>query len=444
MIEEIDTTGPAYRKKYTCRMMSQSVNRLTDKNEMVTGVSRKHREYLTHIERLENLHHASNRNRNRTNFTNKLENFRLSKKNKQLDSKELHQMRAFFKTKHDLKFNLVDIAKTKRRLNGSETVFERHLRNGSNEPVFQMEYNRLRHKEQELQLLKDRLEAPNSQILAKRVIDELRNIDLRSMKSDEFRMAKFNLLPPIAKNDDVEKSDVTIVAESNSTEIEGNQEVQSTERIISGSYQYIDTSEVAGKKSKYEIVLNNRSIETTGTKHARNIKSNRKRFSKDVGLPNINSRRPIEGQSTHNETNDLSQCNSKLVENTDKNTTMEIVRREKETEERLADLKEGTKYDIQKRRTSSLIGLLEPRDSLKTLKCFETISKMHLKNSSSNILDRPTPKIQKKRTTKKETQRRSSDVCSLPPLKLNTNLVRELKHQRIRHKKESEGLPKLP
>ncbi|XP_071944118.1 uncharacterized protein [Antedon mediterranea] len=414
-------------------MTSQSSSTLQD--DLVPSINRKHRAYLNHTERLDHLHHVSNKNRDRANFTNKLENFRLQNTNKQIDCNELHQMRALLKFKNDLKFNLVDIAKTKRRLNGSETEFERHLRDGSNEPVFLMEYNRLRQKEHELQCLKDRLEAPNSQILVKRVIDELKNIELRcNMASGEFRTGKFNLLPPISSKDD----DVTDSTTDNHENT--NQQAISSQNLTPTLYQSDRSKEIEANKSKRNKYKDSDEVIMTESIKSQKIKKSRlrmrnstikgKRHSKANVFPRLKQSANPEGKTQNG-----SYCPVQ---------TNERERREKETEERLTDLKEKTKYDIDKRRSSTMLGIIEPRDSLKTLKCFETFTKLHLKNSGASIVERSKPETKIKDKKKRETQRRSSDICKLPPLNLNTNLVRELKYQRIRHKKESEGLPKLP
>ncbi|XP_071509381.1 uncharacterized protein [Diadema antillarum] len=172
--------------------MSVSVQGSSSDSEMVKPlITRKSRQFQTAVERWNTLRQSSSRSFDRLNLRNRFEEDRLTRKHRRITDLSDAQLKELFRVKNEMRVALLDIAKSKRQYVNSESEFESKLRSGRRSPVFQKEYQRLKHKQLELDKLSEQLKGPNAKLLALNLSSELKNVEMKALREASRKEGKY-------------------------------------------------------------------------------------------------------------------------------------------------------------------------------------------------------------------------------------------------------------
>ncbi|XP_072175025.1 uncharacterized protein [Diadema setosum] len=172
--------------------MSVSVQGSSSDSEMAKPlITRKSRQFQTAVERWNTLRQSSSRSFDRLNLRNRFEEDRLTRKHRRITDLSDAQLKELFRVKNEMRVALVDIAKSKRQYVNSESEFESKLRSGRRSPVFQKEYQRLKHKQLELDKLSEQLKGPNAKLLALNLSSELKNVEMKALREASRKEGKY-------------------------------------------------------------------------------------------------------------------------------------------------------------------------------------------------------------------------------------------------------------
>ena len=446
---------------------------------MVKAVNRKSRTFQTPGEKIYSLEEHNTRLRERLLFVNRFEDARLERIQRQITSNERANIGRILRRKDQTKVTLINIASTKRKVQANEGEFERRLKNGTNSPVFTVELDRVRRREQELSGLRRKLQAPNSQFLAAHVRDELRNIESR-LDASPSRLTSTNPSSVAGSYNLNNDQDAGINLTNNHLgERSKNKPVNSSlEELVSEVHTKMSQTNISRPKSsspmneeqesKFPVtqpVEQNKMDQLEGD-IAIPVPSGETNLSRPVKLEDIPENKVISVAIPKRELPPLrvtrnkkqkylalmQQKLSRTLTDRDQEIGNSALNRERHALKRVAELKVKTREDIQGRRTA------DSDDSLGSIKQQETVTRLQTNRTSVGSTQLPTvgkdpekraKPSEKSRAPRKRSRRRGAESAaatgvSLPPIRIDVGILKELKESRMRHKHQSHELPKLP
>ncbi|PIK43650.1 hypothetical protein BSL78_19485 [Apostichopus japonicus] len=438
---------------------------ITDGSKMVKVTLRKSTKHLTPVEKLLSLERNRDRNRNRVHFLNRRENKQLAKRYHGYEQKSSNRMRDILRTKDQMKLDLIELDYSRRK---AKTIceFEKRLREGKGNPVFLKEHLKLVQKEEELAILLDRLNGPNSQMVASHIREELRAINHRvDHSSSSYR---------------IEPNFVNSIEQSQSRTIDKN-EVHGTETIeIEGATHELlkpvhSEPESESKRIEGAVAENEQGYPEQFGLQCDEI-NNEEHINRETKLADILEkveelpRDAVIGQipflsrsdSIFPITSSVSQRRNELpplkVKTRQKhchfvvhrshrprqstlNPTRSAQKRAKHAQKRVTELTEKTRLDMKKDETMRRRKEVDtPRDSLKGIQQAETIARLEVAKKGITL-----PDIKTANSQQQTPRARTVDISiKLPSLKVDRELLSELKRQRYKHKNQSESFPQLP
>ncbi|XP_022104240.1 uncharacterized protein LOC110986579 [Acanthaster planci] len=451
---------------------------------MVKAINRKPRAFQTPGEKSYLLDAHETRLRERLQLVNHVEDTRLARLQRQIASSERANVGRILRRKDQMRVTLINIASSKRKIRANVGDFERRLKNGTNSPVFALEQERIRRKEQELEVLCERLRAPNSQLLAAHVQDELRSIESR-LDASPSRLVS-SQPPSVAETCTPIKPETStdqkiLVNDTTSQPVE-----QTKTMPINNIDHHLD--EMHAKMSK-AIISRPKNSDLLHDHEEGHFPITLSTDFEPKTIPREASRRtPVPKPGTPAELKDASKIQNNVVPvevpvrelpplrvtrsnkqrylalmqqklvrtaNRDREISNSALQRERHAVKRVAELKVKTREDIQGRRTA------DSDDSLGSIKQQEAVTRLQVTRMGSilpGVMEAPERSREKARDhatpaaratgRRRRQSRRATDSAttgvSLPPLRINVEVLKELKESRLRHRHQSHKLPKLP
>ncbi|XP_033641763.1 uncharacterized protein LOC117302076 [Asterias rubens] len=474
-------------------MTSEGVQTILSGDTMVKAVNRKPRTFQTPGEKIYSLEEHDTRLRERLLLVNRFEDARLERLQRQITSNERANIGRILRRKDQTRLTLINIACTKRKLQTNVGSFERRLKNGTNSPIFSVELDRVRRREQELSSLRLKLQAPNSQFLAAHVRDELRNIESR-LDANPSRLTNSTNPSSVAgsythvklTNDkDTETSLITT----------GNSEKMTTDNLkelVDEVHTKMSQTNISTPPGKITPVPEVQEINFPVTQPAleqNKMPDDQLKSSFALSAPSVDKPLNLKLEDIPEKPEDipenkvvsvelpkqelpplrvtrnkkqkyLSLMQQKLVRTSVNERDQEIshsaLKRERHALQRMAELKVKTREDIQGRRTA------DSDDSLGSIKQQEAVTRLKTSQKSQSQLPSVRREEHEKRTKLRDFsraqtlrkrpsgKRRVTDSSTaavgvkLPPLRIDNSILKELKESRLRHRHQSNKLPKLP
>ncbi|XP_070560397.1 gelsolin-related protein of 125 kDa-like [Ptychodera flava] len=330
-------------------------------------------------------------------------------------------------------------------------------------PVFRAEYERLKKKQQKLEKLREELSGPNAFALAKDLNTRLKLVDATIGKKKKMNSAK---LPPIEKSVEDIKEEVEPKAEESQ---EATEQVSETRPLEDESKQQTAKVEITSVEQKVD-----ENLSLPPLQEKRNV---------SVATLNTNSNIPVTALLASNP------VYQRMLQKEQEEREAELKRLEAEEEERkrkaeaakpppplretlFADMCLSKPKKFVRRRSPISGSILKrKRHAEQRMNFYKSQSKLHVErklsnsiNSLNKLANGTSETTSHKKVTRgfdntetastttssddtgkvvRKKKRKEGDLI-LPPIKVDTDLLKELKEHRIKHKKESYGLPNLP
>ncbi|KAJ8021745.1 hypothetical protein HOLleu_39034 [Holothuria leucospilota] len=430
--------------------------RTHDGSTMVKATLRKSSKHLTPVEKWLSLEQNSFRRRNRVHSLNHKETVQLSSRYHVFEQNRSRRMRDILRTKDQMKLTLIDIDHTRQRLRGI-CDFEKRLREGTNSPVFLKEHMKLQRKGEELTLLQNKLHGPNSMIIANQLKEELKAIAYRveedsnpgiskgvtgpyDVQLDETSLSKEMELPLI--DDDVAgetggsggKTDV------GGSHKDGNTSPSQDQVMYDGENS--DEKDPVSGAQKFSEEFGDVTTSSQLDKHLHTLSRSDSFFPITSSIsPKKDELPPLKFKNRQKHCHFVVHRSHRPKQSL-YHPTHSALKRAKHAQKRVAELGEKTREDMRKdgvtrkrKETNS------PSDSLKGIQQAETIARLQVAKKGISLPDIKTATEHRKQTPRAQT---SDSTIQLPKLKVDRDLLSELKRQRYKHKHQSESFPKLP
>ncbi|XP_038075810.1 uncharacterized protein LOC119743473 [Patiria miniata] len=463
-------------------MIQDSVQTANVGGAMVKAINRKPRAFQTPGEKSYSLDAHETRLRERLLLVNRFEDARLERLQRQIASNERANIGRILRRKDHMRVTLINIASNKRKIRSNVGDFERRLKNGTNSPVFALELERIRRKEQELSGLSRRLQAPNSQLLAAHVHDELRSIESR-LDTNPSRLVT-SQAPSVAethtpgqphkKHDPVTEtshqpseqtdtmpindmddrlnevhakmSQANISKPNNSDLLHGNQD---------RNFPVTLPADLEQPKT-HPTESHNRINPVSNSETPVQLKDVPENTVVAVEMP-VRELPPLRATTKSKKQRYLALMQQKLSRTAnhrggEPEISNSALQRERHAKKRVAELKVKTREDIQGRRTA------DSDDSLGSIKQQEAVTRLQAtrkgsilpsvgeepERSRARARENARALARKRRQQRLATDSAATGSVSLPPLRIDLDVLKELKESRLRHRNQSHKLPKLP
>ncbi|XP_077998602.1 uncharacterized protein LOC144451588 [Glandiceps talaboti] len=435
--------------------MTAAVETSTD---MPTLLSRKPRGYQSASEKLEHLQNLSRHIRNRADFLNNREKAHLRMRTKQIETHEYAAYSGLYRFKDYMKVDLIDMHKSKKRIQRGVTDFEQALKEGKNLPVFRSEYERLKSKQRKLERLEAELRGPNSFNLAKDLNTRLKLVD--STLGVNKRGRKINLPPIDRAGTEVENSPAPPETSSDDKTEErpqlGKEEENETDKSdINNNEEKAGTNQSSAHPVTKAPVPKKNAMSGVDVMLASNPVYQRmiqKQQEEEAELRRQEEEAELERKRKEELAKPLPPLRETLFADMNLRMPRKVVRRrspvsgsllkrKRHAERRISQYKEQSKSDVERKLSNSISSL----NKLAHGAAKETTKKRTPRGSDNSDAASTIASLSSDDSTKvaRKKKRREGGLM-LPPIRVDVNLLTELKEQRIRHKKQSYGLPGLP
>nr|XP_006818679.1 PREDICTED: trichohyalin-like [Saccoglossus kowalevskii] len=415
---------------------------------------RKSRLYQTSTEKLENMQHMSRAIRHRAEFLNKQEKAHLRMRTKQIESNEYAVMGSVYRLRDYMKIDLIDMHKSKKKIQRSVTEFEQSLKEGTNLPVFKSEYERLRKKQRRLEKLEVDLRGPNSYSLAKDLNSQLKLVNLTySYDTENKKVHGFNL-PPIDANPNTTTTEEAPLSDAEKIAQDENEkeQQQKEEEEKKESERLLQEKRQSPLRRLSKKLDNNNNILLPTNPAYRQLMQIKKEQEEEAERLKLLEEAEIEKKRKEEAAKPLPPLRETLF--ADMNLKMpkkfvrsrspvsgSLLRRKLHAERRIKNMKVQSRSDVDRKLSNSIT-------SLNKMASVSSSGEQNTKTSprGSDYGDNSSTVAASEAGSKltRRKHRRSEGGLILPPIKVDISMLKEIKEHRIRHKKESTGLPHLP